>query len=284
MKFDILVAGAANLATTLRVEGFPVDYAKVRFAPGRIADRVSGVGFNVAAGLARLGWSVGFAGALGPDPAGDLVEAGLRSAGVALDGLRRDLQATPRSAILRDPEGRGAIFSDLKNLQEYAWPPEAVRELVAEAGHVHATNVEWGLDFAREATRQGKKVSTDIQAVGSVDDAYNRRFLEVAAIVFLSGENLSVPPGEALGRIVGEFGANVAVCGMGASGALALERGAGEPLFAEAFRLGGGAGADSTGAGDAMAAGFLSLWLKGRPLGEALRGSQIAAAAWMKRN
>ena len=59
--FDFLVAGNVNLETRLRVGSFPVDYEKLRFAPGGITDEVSGVGLNVSAALGALGHSVALA-------------------------------------------------------------------------------------------------------------------------------------------------------------------------------------------------------------------------------
>jgi len=52
---SILVSGLINLETTLRVEGFPVPYAPVRFPFFGVNGTVSGVGYNVAKALTTLG-------------------------------------------------------------------------------------------------------------------------------------------------------------------------------------------------------------------------------------
>lgn len=284
--FEFLVAGNVNLTTTLRLDdGFPVAYAKMRCVPQGVRDAVSGVGFNVAAGLARLGSSVRLAALIGDDGPADLIERDLRAAGIDAAGLRRDLLATPRAVVLRDASGQGAIFTDLKNLQEASPPLAWMREQVQAAQRVHVGNVEWALQLAREAKRQGKIVSTDVQAIRDpLADAYNRRFLEVAEIVFFSAENLAMAPADALRSVLGSFPARIAVCGLGERGALMASRreGSEEIDLRSEPAASGPPIENATGGGDALAAGFLSALSRGHAPEEALRQSQEFAGARLR--
>ena len=78
----ILVSGLVNLETCLAVDGFPVAYQPVNYAFFRIDSRISGVGYNIALALKKLGASVRFLTLLGQDSAGDIARAGLREAGL----------------------------------------------------------------------------------------------------------------------------------------------------------------------------------------------------------
>ena len=49
----VLVSGLINLETTLRVNGFPIDYNPVNYPFLGVQSRVSGVGYNLAKALDR---------------------------------------------------------------------------------------------------------------------------------------------------------------------------------------------------------------------------------------
>lgn len=51
----ILVSGLINIETTLRVEGFPINYSPVRYPFFGVDSTASGVGYNVAKALTTLG-------------------------------------------------------------------------------------------------------------------------------------------------------------------------------------------------------------------------------------
>jgi len=273
----VVVAGLTNVETAVAVERFPVDYAKSRFVFHGVRDRVGGVGFNVSAALAWLGVPARLATLLGPDLLGDLVEAELaRVDRLDASGALRLLSATPRSAMFVDPAGRAAMFTDLKESQESRYPEDAARRLLDGAALLHATNIEWALPLARVAKSLGVPVSTDVHAVRSfAGDDYNRRFLEVADVVFFSAENLDRAPDDAIRELWREWDVSLAVCGMGERGAMAGDRATGEIVHLPATPL--RPVLNATGAGDALAAGFLASWLASRPLADCLLRGQLFA-------
>ncbi|MBI1290969.1 hypothetical protein GC173_06955 [bacterium] len=276
MGHDVLVAGFVNVETQVRVEAFPIPYEKSRFVFHGVADNLSGVALNVSAALKRLGHSVALATLIGDDLAGGIVESELRRMELVSEpGFRKDpAVATARTVVLSAANGADSMFTDLKHHQEYTWPDELVRSLVRGAPLVHATNINWGLQFARAGREAGCVVATDVHAISSLDDPYNSRFLQVADIVFFSAEKLAVSLDDFVEELFRRYPARLVVVGLGAEGAFVRERG-GLPIRLPATPL--RPIVSATGCGDAMAAAFLSCHLRGFPPEESLRRAQLFA-------
>ncbi len=73
----ILVAGLANIETSLKVSGFPIRYSPVEYHFFEIQSTVSGVGFNISKALTCLGDGVIFLSLIGRDLSGRQVRASL---------------------------------------------------------------------------------------------------------------------------------------------------------------------------------------------------------------
>jgi len=234
------------------------------------------VALNVTSALSRLGHEVQLATVLGEDLLGEVVVGELSRRGLHSNaGVRRDHNiSTARTVVLSAADGSDSMFTDLKNHQDYVWPEWQVKELVEGARVVHATNINWGLQFARAARTAGIPVATDVHGLTTLEDAYNRRFLELADIVFFSAEKLGTPVEEFVRELFQRHPARLVVVGRGAQGAMAWERG-GEPIHLPATPL--RTVVSATGCGDAMAAAFLSCHLRGFPVREALRRAQLFA-------
>jgi len=272
----VVVAGIVNIETTARVERFPFEYAKSRFQFHGVTDRLGGVGYNVAAACAGLGVPVALLATLGRDVMADVVAARLASIpGLSTAGVVAAHPATLRSVILvEETGGRGAMITDLKDSQELVFPPDVADRVLEGAAILHASNINWAHAVALRARGRGVTVSTDVQAIAALDEPYNVRFIQAADIIFFSGENLRLPAREAVDRLLGETSARVVVCSLAGEGALLGRRG--EPLLhqpAPNLRP----VLNPTGAGDAMAAGFVTAWAVGRPAEECLLRGQIAA-------
>ena len=126
----ILVSGLINIETTLQVEGFPIDYEPVRFPFFGIQSSVSGVGYNVAKALTVLGNDVRFLSLIGGDMAGSLVLESLAVDGISTERVITALRQTPQSVILYDRTGRRAINTDLKDIQDAAYPVDRFDEAI----------------------------------------------------------------------------------------------------------------------------------------------------------
>lgn len=278
----ILVAGNVNVQTTVRLDGpLPLDYAKVRYLGGGIADQVGGVGWNVALGIAREGLAVRLATLLGPGPAAAAVLQRVSEEPLLDPLIARVLDATPRSVVLQEPDGRGAILTDLRGGPDQPCPAAFLESLRSGVDLVHATNIGWALDVAVEARRLGIPVTTDVQALADpARDAYNLRFAAQADHILFSGENLAVPPADALACLLAGSPARAAVCTLGADGVLLAERGLPGVLAIAAEPVSGAAA--STGAGDAFAAGYAAATARGLAPADAARHAVRAAAGFLR--
>ncbi|HEY9069289.1 MAG TPA: carbohydrate kinase family protein [Candidatus Ozemobacteraceae bacterium] len=273
---DILVCGLTNLETTVRVDGFPIGYFPVRYVQNGVRSTTSGVGFNVARALTHLGNDVRYLSLLGDDPAGAVCRSEIRAAGIDDANLLEVPGGTAHSTILFDPTGRRQIHLDLRNMQNSVYPVTRFAAAVRDAGLAVLCNINFSRPLLAEARRLGKIVATDLHALASLDDEYNRDWLEHADIVFLSHERLASGPEAFAGELLARFPARVVVIGLGSEGALLLERG--EPprrIPAVTPRP----TVNTIGAGDALFAAFLDGWLR---YGDALKALRRAVfyAGW----
>jgi sugar/nucleoside kinase (ribokinase family) len=272
--FDLLVAGNVNQETRLGVGSFPVGYEKLRFAPGGVADEVSGVGLNVSAALAALGHDVGLATVLGRDRLGDMVYGALREKSLRLDGVVRAMEHTMRTVVLSDTEGEEALYVDRKEISDIEYPPGLFRELAEEAGIVYIAHTSWTLPLGSLAKAAGKLVATDLQAIQRLD-YHEARFAELAEVVFFSSERLAVDASDVIRQLWDEFDVSVAVCGQGPKGATIGVRDGGLIQTVPAVHL--RPVVSTTGAGDAMAAAFLSGMMAGHDPVTSLYRAQVFA-------
>jgi sugar/nucleoside kinase (ribokinase family) len=216
----ILVSGLINIETTLQVEDFPIVYEPVRFPFFGIQSSVSGVGYNVAKALTVLGDDVRFLSLIGGDMAGRLVMDSLAADGISPERVITALRQTPQSAILYDRSGRRAINTDLKDIQDVAYPVDRFDEAIAGCELAVLCNINFSRPFLTRARVQGIPVATDVHTITDLDDPYNRDFMTAASILFMSDEGLPCAAEDWVRRLWNRYGTEVAVVGLGAEGAL----------------------------------------------------------------
>jgi sugar/nucleoside kinase (ribokinase family) len=123
------------------------------------------------------------------------------------------------------------------------------------------------------ARERGIPIWTDLHDYDG-ESAFHRPFLEAAEVVFMNADRTD-DPWQLLARCL-EAGPRLAVCTLGAEGAIALDadgRRASTPAEPAAV-------VDTNGAGDAFFAGFLDAWLRDADLAPALHaGARQAVVA-----
>lgn len=251
----ILVSGLINIETTLKVESFPIYYSPVRYPFFGVNTTVSGVGFNIFKALTILGDSVSFISMIGHDMAGRLVLDELSQMQVESQFVLPSLMHTPQSIILYDHDGMRQTNTDLKDIQEHAYPTEQFEQAIQDCDMAVLCNINFSRPFLSQARRLGLPVATDVHTISSLEDDYNRDFMAAADILFMSDENLPCTPVEWLHRVQNRYGAEILVIGLGSRGALMAVR---SDHFVERIpAVYTRPVVNSIGAGDALFASFL---------------------------
>jgi len=230
---------------------------------------VGGTSAGKALHLAALGVDTALHTLLADDDAGRLIERCLQGAGVAVSA--HPSRCTERHVNLMTDSG--------ERVSLYVSTPDAPSQSVVDAAARAAqsatvTVVDLGEFGARALGRlDGARIWTDLHDYDGVS-AFHELFLRSAEVVFMNADAVE-DPWRLLEHCV-QRGPRLAVCTLGAAGAIAL-RADGERASVPAVPTGV---VDSNGAGDAFFAGVLAACLGGACLPDALAaGARQAAVA-----
>lgn len=265
--------------------------------PARVLMRGGGGGANAAAWLARAGAQPVLVARVGGDLAGQLLREELQAAGVETLLTLDPRSHTGAIVVLVEPDGRRTMLTD-RGASALLSPGDLPATWFATARHVHlsgytllgASSRAAGLEALRLAHQAGVSTSVTPGTTAPLRAAGTAAFLEwtagatlclanreeAAALLGLdpaaSGAADRAPDGAALARGLAAHYPE-AVVTLGADGA--VWAGQGETVALPAVA---GPVVDTTGAGDALAAGLLAAWLDGASRAEALRGGLALAA------
>ncbi|HAL16345.1 MAG TPA: carbohydrate kinase family protein [Anaerolineaceae bacterium] len=274
---SILVSGLINIETTLRIAEFPLAYNPVHYPFNGIESSVSGVGYNLAKALTRLGNPVEFLSLIGRnDYAADLVRAALVQDGIPDSFVLSQVDQTAQSVILFDPSGKRQIHVDLKDIQEQFFPPKLFEAAAQKCDILALCNINFSRAMLKPARASGKLVATDVHAIGSLDDAYNQDFMAAAHILFMSHENLPLPPEEWARAVQARFSSDIVVIGLGAEGCLLAVRRDG--FIGRIPAVYTGPVVNTIGAGDALFSAFLHAYRNHHDPYRALRSAVVFAS------
>ena len=281
----VVVLGDLVYDLLARIEG-PVAFGTDTFAPIHAVG--GGSGANAAAWLASLGIETHLVGRVGDDVLGEVLVDELRSVGVTAHLARDPSIGTGKVFVLVDGAGERTMITD-RGAGE-ALSPADLPDGLFDGGHLHLSGYAFSggsrrgsaLKALRLAREAGMSVSVDPSSVPLLGEIGPERFLgwtrgadlcfpNLGEGALLGGER---EPNRVAERMLDHYPA--VVLKLGAAGALyAGADGERVRLPAEPARV-----ADTTGAGDALCAGFLAAWLSGAPPAAALRrGVELAARA-----
>lgn len=243
---QVVCAGHVNWDVTLRVERLPAPDGEARIRSG--SQSCGGSAANVAAGLTGLDLDVTLVGSVGDDEHGLLAQRALNRAGINLSLEIVEGGQTAVKYLLVDDDGEVAVLgTDGDN--EAVRPADVNPGLLDDADHLHLTSQRPATAerLADLAVQRGVPVSFDPGR--RLDERDYGPVFERADIVFLNEhEAAALDEAPTCQRVVTTYGTDGAV----------LETPDG--LYHHpSFGLGS---VDSTGAGDAFAAGFVAAHLR----------------------
>lgn len=271
-QFDIVCAGIATWDTLFT--GVENDLMNIDgiLAKGYYASS-GGDAVNAAISTSHLGLKTALCASLGKDSAADLVKQELRKAGVDCTYLHQsETVNTASPVILVDPAGERHIIRVPDNGNHFFTQEMVSDELLAQTRHLHfaSANVMRSIDGEPLGTLFARAHQAGVST--SLDASYDRggrwmKNIETAlhhcdifipsfqeASIYAGSENL-----DEICAFFAKYPLRVFGVKLGEKGVLATD-------FKNTWKMGTlyrKKPVDTTGAGDAFLAGFVSAWLKG---------------------
>lgn len=263
----VAVCGPASWNHLILLDHLPDPVPHMQFAR-RAWHTVGGTSAGKALHLADLGVQVRLCSPLGADDAGGRVRDALATAGVTIEAIASD--RTERHVnLMTDGGGRVSLYVSVPS-------PPADDDLDAAAAVVAAADVavidlsELGLLLLERDEVRQTPLWVDLHDYDG-SSAFHQPFLRAADAVFMNDDRTD-DPWELMSACLAQ-GPRLAVCTLGAEGAIALEAdGTRHEIAAVPAQV-----VDTNGAGDAFMAGFLGPTLQGASILDALKGAAAQA-------
>ncbi len=273
---NILVSGLVNIETSVPVRGFPVRYYPIDYLFGSVTSTVSGVGFNIAKALSRLGDEVDMVSLIGNDFYGDFALKKLKECGINTRLVRKQLELTCHSVVLYDKDGSNQIYCDLKDVQNQPYVQNTDKALMRSELAV-LCNINFSRSLLSRAKQLNIPIATDCHVLSDVHDSFNLEFMRYADILFLSNSAISGSEYSFIRQLAATYSSKIIVIGMGKEGAMMYTRDNDTirhyPVPTdESF-------ANTSGAGDALFACFVHYYAKDKNPERALDYAQVFATS-----
>ncbi|MFB6354081.1 MAG: carbohydrate kinase family protein [Halobacteriales archaeon] len=263
----VVCAGHVNWDVTLRVDALPEPDGEARITGQRRSG--GGSAANAAVTLAGLGVAVSLVGSVGGDDRGARLRTALADRGVGLDGLTTvpDAETTVKYVIV-DGAGEVMVLGN-EGANEAIGPADLDPDWLAGAEHVHLTSQrpDTAAALARLAREAGATVSFDPGR--RLADRDYRETLEAADVVFLN-EREAATVQDAHPGVLDD--SDVVEKHGGAGAEVRWQDGAAVHHGFDVDAV------DTTGAGDAFAAGYIAARIDGHDRREALAFANACGA------
>ncbi|TQS27689.1 carbohydrate kinase family protein [Microbispora sp. KK1-11] len=266
---------------------FPL--ARASDTPAVVTMHGGGSGANIASWLAVEGSEVAFIGRRGADITGRNRDMELMGYGVDARLVMDPERPTGTCVVLVTHKGERTMLSD-PGANAALSPEDLPRDLFAAGGHLHMSGYtlinegsrDAGLAALDMARRAGMSISVDCASSAPLERTGAEPFLEWtdgAKLLFANADQAKVLTGRddaaAAAKVLTAWFPQV-VIKLTAEGSLWYSNNRPDPVRAPAEVV--DRVVDGTGAGDAFAAGFLPVWLDGKPAAEALAAGNALAA------
>lgn len=282
-KYDVICIGTALVDSIIR--GFqpePVSASGYRAVSGSL--HAGGEAVNQAVASAKLGLRTGILCRVGNDEAGELILRTLEKNGVDTALIRREGMTPVTTLFVHEDGSRKSVTNEA---HRYAFHPETEPEQITDAQAVMLGSLfrapfddpEIVLSVVRNAKKAGQLVLADtklpnFKAMGLEDI---RDSLALTDIITPNEDEAKYFTGkdtpEEMADVFLQYGVKTVIIKLGGKGCFLKNAGQSCRLDAYAIRA-----ADTTGAGDHFAAGFVSELLRGKTEEEALRFANACGA------
>jgi pseudouridine kinase len=278
----ILVMGGAHVDRRGRIAG---ETAPGASNPGAWFVEAGGGAFNAARNLARLGHRVRLVSPRGGDADGDIVAAAAEAAGVEDTPFIFLDRATPSYTAIIERDGNLVIaLADMELYRLFSprrLKQRAMREAV-DAAEIILTDANLPAETLAAMTHAARVAGVPVAGI-AISPAKVVRFrdsLPALAFLFMNEAEARTLTGAApenpadWPKALRAAGLAAGVVTRGGKGVIAFDGTSAALVTPPTIPALG----DVTGAGDSLASGFLSAWIGGETIGEALRHGVAAAA------
>lgn len=218
--------------------------------------RLGGGGANTAVALAAAGHHTTLVSSVGRDAEGDALVAELARSGVDTSAIARCDRPTTHSIVLVDPDGERTVVNVARSEEDA--PPERLLAIPADAVFVRSRRLDLGPLLARKAAS-----CLVVAHVPPIAPAGRPAHVLIGSAPDLSPGDARAPL--AMGAVVAGDALRWVIVTAGPAGARAFS--ATQTLAVPADRVDA---VDTTGAGDAFAAGLVHALVAGQPMAQAL--------------
>lgn len=268
---EVAALGTCNIDFIMKVPRFSgaddeVDVEEIKISLGGSAS-------NFAVGLSRTGVDVGIIARIGDDSYGEFAKLKLEEEGVITDRLLKIPVSTGMTFISVDDNGERSIYASMGANAKFKLEKKDI-DYIRDSKLLHVTGMY--KEVVDEAVKHANKVSLNPGTVLSsygIDDL--KDIIQKADVLFLNKKEVTLLTGkgshEGADDLV-DMGVPMVVVTCGKQGARLYT--SDEVIYSPTSKV---KTLDTTGAGDAFAAGFISSYIKNNEPNKCLqRGNQLA--------
>lgn len=256
---NIFVCGLTNIETTLKIDGFPINYSPVEYNFFGINSSVSGVGYNIARALETLGDNPIYFSIIGNDIYKEIIFNELIKNNIESKYVLPLLEQTVQSGILFSGNDR-KILLDLKNIQNIIYPENKIDEIINNFDIGILCNINFSRNFLKILKERKKIIATDVHVLSGIDDSYNNDYIKHSDILFLSNANIIGREEELIKQLIQKYDHKIIVVTMGENGLLIYVNGNGGIKYFPAVKTRDVV--NTIGAGDSLFSCFIHLYNK----------------------
>jgi ribokinase len=277
LQFEVVGLGGCNLDFIQKVPRFimPDDEVEIK----ELTLSIGGSASNFTVGISRLNVKTGIIGRIGDDYFGRLAVGEFKKEGVDTKRLVMEDEKTGMSFIAVDPEGERSMYTFIGANEKFSLKKEDINYIKASQ-LLHITQMY--KNVVNKASKHANFLSFNPGAIlSSFGYSKLEKIIRRTDILFLNKKEMSIltgTTGNEGASILLDIGAKMVIMTCGEQGAnLYTETGI---IHSPARKT---KVEDTTGAGDAFAAGFIAAYIKGNELKKCLDFANLVASCCVKK-